>query len=60
MVGRALDYCALHEYEKCLQVLEREYQRHNWFVTYAFGPDFDGLRSDPRYQELLRKIVGVR
>ena len=59
MVGQAHDYCTLHEYEKCLQVLEREYQRHNWFVTYAFDPEFDGLSADPRYQEFFHKI-GVR
>src|SRR5262249_50066327 len=28
-VGEAWDYCALHENDKCLQVLEREYQRRN-------------------------------
>ena len=59
MVGPAYDYCALHEYDKCLQVLEREYKRHNLLVTGVFDPEFDGLRSDPRYQELLHKI-GVR
>jgi hypothetical protein len=38
---------------------EREYQRYNWFVTHAFDPESDGLRSDPGFQAFLHKI-GVR
>jgi TolB-like protein/DNA-binding winged helix-turn-helix (wHTH) protein len=59
MMGQAYDYCELREYDRCLEVLEREYQHHNSLVTGIFDPEFDGLRSDPRYPEFLRKI-GVR
>jgi TolB-like protein/DNA-binding winged helix-turn-helix (wHTH) protein/Tfp pilus assembly protein PilF len=58
-IGEALDYGELHEYDKCLEVLEREYKRHNLLVDIALDPEMDGLHSDPRFQEFLRKI-GVR
>ena len=58
-IGEALDYGELHEYDKCLEVLEREYKRHNLLVDIALDPEMDGLHSDPRYQDFLRKI-GVR
>ena len=40
-------------------MLEREYKRHNLLLDIALDPEMDGLHSDPRYQEFLRKI-GVR
>ena len=58
-IGQVYDYGELREYDKCFQVLEREYKRHNLLVTYALDPELDGLRPDPRYQEFLHKI-GVR
>jgi len=58
-IGQALDYGELHEYDKCLEVLEREYKRHNVLVDMALDPEMDGLRSDPRFQQFLHKI-GVR
>jgi len=58
-IGQALDYCELREYDECLEVLEREYKRHNLLVDVALAPEMDGLHDDPRYQEFLHKI-GVR
>ena len=58
-VGEAWDYCALHENGKCLQVLEREYQRRNLAVTNILDPEMDVLRDDPRYKDLVHKI-GMR
>jgi len=29
-------------------------------IHLAFRPDFDGLRDDPRYQQLLQRVYGER
>jgi len=58
-IGQVWDYGELHEYDKCLEVLEREYKRHNLLVIFGLDPELDGLRPDPRYQEFLHK-VGLR
>lgn len=53
----AWDYAALGDLDSSMRVLEQEYRRHNPMVLNArTDPELDVLRSDPRFQALLRKI----
>lgn len=57
----AFDMASLHmalgENERALSWLERGYQeRDGWLVELKAWPWFDSLRSDPRFQNLLKKV----
>ena len=54
-------YAALSEREQALAYLERAYdERDSWMPNIALDPRFDALRSEPRFQSLLRKLrLGV-
>jgi hypothetical protein len=48
---------ALGEKEAALQWLRKAYDEHDWaLVVLAVEPRLDPLRSDPRFQELVRKV----
>ncbi|HLF96274.1 MAG TPA: winged helix-turn-helix domain-containing protein [Methylococcaceae bacterium] len=50
-------YAALGEKEKALACLEAGYKAHaDWMVTLNSSPVYDGLRSDARFQDLLRRL----
>jgi serine/threonine protein kinase len=50
-------YTRLGEKEKAFDWLERAYQEHNmWLAAIKVEPKWDSLRSDPRFQDLLRRI----
>jgi serine/threonine protein kinase/Tfp pilus assembly protein PilF len=54
-VGRI--YAALGQTEEAFLWLETAYeQRANWMVWLKFDPVFDDLRSDPHFQNLLRRM----
>jgi TolB-like protein len=56
----ALIYAALNDRDQALEWLDRAFeQRHVWFLK--VDPRLDPLRSDPRYEALLRKagLAGV-
>ena len=56
----ALVYVGLGEKEQALQALDEALQEHSTLLAYLkMDPRFDPLRSDPRFQELLRR-VGLR
>jgi eukaryotic-like serine/threonine-protein kinase len=56
-VGVAAIYAALGEKDKALAWLEKAYQERSLALTVIHcGPDFNVLRSDPRYQDLLRRM----
>ncbi len=50
-------YSALGEKEKALALLEKAYdERDAWMDYLAIDPRFDGLRSDSRFTNLLRRM----
>lgn len=55
--GIALIHTGLGEYDEALESLERAYQdRNSWMPFLQVEPRLDPLRSDPRFQDLLRRM----
>ncbi len=53
----AADYLRLGDKEESLKYLEKGYQeRDSWMTYMAVDPIWDTLRSDPRFQNLLRRM----
>ncbi len=53
----ALIYAGLGEKERAFAWLEKAYQdRDSWLVYMKADPRFDPLRSDPRFQDLVRRV----
>jgi len=53
----AVMHTGLGEFDEALAWLERAYQDRNaWMVYLQVGPWLDPLRSDPRFQDLLRRM----
>ena len=56
-VNKALDYVAMGEKDSALKYLELAYEeRVNVMVTLKVDPFWDGLRTEPRFTALLKKI----
>ena len=52
----AFVYCALNDKDKAFDLLEKSLAaRDDWMRWLAVEPQFDVLRDDPRYQNLLRR-----
>src|SRR5215471_9953142 len=50
-------YVGLGEPNRAMEHLEKAYQDHtHWLMYLHLDPGMDALRSDPRFQELLRRI----
>jgi TolB-like protein/DNA-binding winged helix-turn-helix (wHTH) protein/Tfp pilus assembly protein PilF len=50
-------YAGLGEKDQAFAYLEKAYQDRDWHLTLLqIGPGFDPLRSDPRFQDLLRRM----
>ncbi len=55
--GIARIYAALGETDQAFGWLEKAYEDHeHWLVALKVDPMFDSLRSDPRFQALLRRM----
>lgn len=55
--GIALIYIGLDEEDQALAWLERARTEHDPFLVYLnVDPNFDSLREDPRFVDLLRRI----
>lgn len=53
----AIIYAGLGEKGQAMDALERAYHvRHSFLPTMKVDPFFDGLRSDPRFTDLLRRM----
>jgi serine/threonine protein kinase len=53
----ALQYALIDDKEKAFEWLEKAYEERSGRMSYLFvEPQFDSIRSDPRFKELLRKI----
>jgi len=53
----ALLYTGLGERDEAIEQLNRAYEDRSGFIIYlGVEPQFDPLRSDPRYTELLRRM----
>jgi hypothetical protein len=50
-------HLAIGDGDSALAALERAYDRDaNWLVALNVDPFFDGLRSEPRFEDLLRSM----
>ena len=57
----AFVYIGLHDNDGAMRWLEEAYnQRDEWLVYLHVYPEFDPLRSDPRFQDLERRVGLVR
>ena len=50
-------HAGLGEEDRAMEWLQRAYQeRDAWLIWLKADPVFDSLRSDPRFQDILRRI----
>ena len=50
-------YTGLGEGDRAVEYLEKCYEEHShWLIYLHMDPSMDGLRSDPRFQDLLRRV----
>jgi serine/threonine protein kinase len=50
-------HIGLGENDRALEYLEKSYQEHShWLIYLPIDPSMDDLRSDPRFQDLLRRV----
>ena len=53
----AATYAGLGEKDRAFEWLEKAYdERSDWLVNLKVEQRFDGLRSDPRFADLLRRV----
>jgi tetratricopeptide (TPR) repeat protein len=55
--GMATIYLALGDHDSAIEALEKAYDERSWLVT-TLGTDaqYDPIRNDPRFQDLLRRV----
>ena len=50
-------HAGLGENNRAIQYLEKSYEEHShWLIYLHIDPSMDGLRSNPRFQDLLRRV----
>jgi tetratricopeptide (TPR) repeat protein len=50
-------YIGLGEDDRAIEYLEKSYEEHShWLIYLHIDPSMDGLRSNPRFQDLLRRV----
>ncbi len=56
-VQMALIYAQLGERDKAFEFLERAYKGHSTVLVWLkVLPEFDSLRGDPRFDDLMRRV----
>ena len=50
-------HIGLGENDRAIEYLEKSYEEHShWLIYLHIDPSMDGLRDDPRFQDLLRRV----
>jgi serine/threonine protein kinase/tetratricopeptide (TPR) repeat protein len=50
-------HIGLGENDRAMEYLEKSYEEHShWLIYLHMDPGMDGLRSDPRFQDLVRRV----
>ncbi len=50
-------HVGLGEKDRAIEYLEKSYEEHShWLIYLHLDPSMDGLRNDPRFQNLLRRV----
>jgi tetratricopeptide (TPR) repeat protein len=50
-------HIGLGDNDRAIEYLEKSYQEHShWLIYLHLDPSMDGLRSDPRFQDLLKRV----
>jgi hypothetical protein len=50
-------HIGLADDDRAMECLEKSYnERSHWLIYLHIDPSMDGLRSNPRFQDLLRRI----
>jgi serine/threonine protein kinase/tetratricopeptide (TPR) repeat protein len=50
-------HVGLGEHERAIEYLEKSYEEHShWLIYLHIDPNMDGLRDNPRFQSLLRRV----
>jgi len=50
-------HVGLGEHDRAMEYLEKSYEEHcHWLIYLHIDPSMDGLRDNPRFQSLLRRI----
>jgi TolB-like protein/Tfp pilus assembly protein PilF len=50
-------HACLGENDRAIEYLEKSFEEHShWLIYLHIDPSMDGLRSDPRFQDLLRRV----
>jgi hypothetical protein len=51
-------HIGLGENDRAIEYLEKSYMEHShWLIYLHIDPSMDALRSDPRFQNLLRRVA---
>ena len=50
-------HVGLGENDRAIEYLEKSYEEHShWLIYLHIDPSMDGLRDNPRFQDLLRRV----
>ena len=56
LIFKAIIYSGLGQKDEAIALLERAYAKHGALTFIKVDPKFDPLRSEPRFQDLVRRM----